>query len=111
MAVSKKTSEEISKARREAGEQGGRAVKATFGSEITRRRFAELIGVTPNTIKRWEVARVVHPRKEKILNSPTNVFTTNDVEFGRLLIAVLRKQSGQVTLEEAAQIVSEQNRR
>jgi hypothetical protein len=111
MAAEKKTTDEISEARRKAGWQGGQAVKATFGTAITRRRFAELIDVAPSTIRRWETAGLVEPRTEYILNSPTKVFDADDVEFGRLLIAVLRKRSGEVSLREAAEIAADQRRR
>lgn len=111
MAAEKKTTDELSEARRKAGRQGGQAVKATFGVEITRRRFADLIDVAPSTIRRWETAGIVEPRTERILNSPTKVFDADDVEFGRLLIAVLRKRSGEVSLWEAAEIVDHKRRR
>ena len=97
----------LSRARSEAGKRGAQAVKATFGAVITRRRFAELIGVSTSTIKRWEQVGVVRPRMEVILKSPTAVFEPSDVEFGRLLIAVLRGRPGQDTIQEAAQIVRE----
>jgi hypothetical protein len=88
-----------------AARQGGEAVRATFGAALTRRRFAELVGISPTTVRRWELAGIVRPRREAILGSPTWVFDPADVEFGRRLISLLRRRSGELALEEAAEIV------
>lgn len=105
MGPNEQTAEQISAARSAAGKLGAQAVKATFGTVITRRRFAELIEVSPSTIRRWELAGLIEPRMEEILKSPTTVFSADDVEFGRRLIALLRKESGKITLKEAARSV------
>jgi hypothetical protein len=91
--------------RLEASRQGGEAVRATFGAALTRRRLAELVGVSPMTVRRWELAGIVTPRREEILGSPTWIFDPTDVEFSRKLISLLRRRSGELTLKEAAEIV------
>lgn len=91
--------------RLEAALQGGEAVRATFGAALTRRRFAELVGVSPTTVRRWELAGIVKPTRDQILGSPTWVFDPSDVEFGRRLISLLRRRSGELALDEAAEIV------
>ena len=90
--------------------RGGEAVRTTFSAALTRRRYAELVGVSVTTVRRWEMARIVKPTRQTILGSPTNVFTVEDVDFGRRLIALLRRRSGVVSLEDAARIVRHQAR-
>lgn len=85
-------------------------MSAIFGAKLTRRRFAELVGVNPTTVRRWELAGIVSPRREEILGSPTWVFDPDDVEFGRRLIALLRLRSGELDLSEAAEIVRRRRR-
>lgn len=96
---------EVSRKRSVAGKRGAQAVKATFGAVITRRRLAELVGVSPNTVRNWEVAGALEPRREEILGSPTVVFEPADVEFGLKLIALLRRHNGQLTVQQAADLV------
>jgi transcriptional regulator with XRE-family HTH domain len=102
---SRKSKQDRGAQRLNAARQGGEAVRATFGAALTRRRFAELVGISPTTVRRWELAGVVRPRREEILGSPTRVFEPADVEFGRRLISLLRRRSGELALEEAAEIV------
>lgn len=80
-------------------------MKASFGAVITRRRLAELIGVSSNTIRNWELAGALEPRREEILGSPTVVFEPADVDFGLKLIALLRQHNGELTIGQAADLV------
>ncbi len=97
--------QEVSRKRSVAGRRGAQAVKATFGAVITRRRLAELVGVSPNTVRNWELAGALEPRREEILGSPTVVFEPADVEFGLKLIALLRRHNGELTVQQAADLV------
>ncbi len=69
---------------------------------ITRRRFCELVGVHPTTLKKWEKRGLVQPELAIVMNSPTRVFTDADVQWGRTLIALLRSRPGELSVEEAA---------
>jgi MerR HTH family regulatory protein len=88
--------------RLEASRRGSRTVSEAFDGAVTRRRYSELVGIHPKTLKRWEDEGVVAPKLETIMNSPTRVFTDRDVEFGRRLIAILRQEPGRYSLSEAA---------
>jgi hypothetical protein len=92
-------------ARLEASRLGAAAVKASFGAVLTRRRFAELVGVSTTTVRRWEMAGIVAPRLEVVLGSPTKVFQPTDVEFGRRLAALIRRHPGEFSLTDAAERV------
>lgn len=89
-------------ARLEASRMGAAAVQASFGAVLTRRRFAELVGISTTTVRRWEKAGVVAPRLEVVLGSPTKVFQPADVEFGRRLAALIRRHPGEFSLTHAA---------
>jgi hypothetical protein len=89
-------------ARLEASRLGAAAVQASFGAVLTRRRFAELVGISTTTVRRWETAGVVVPRLEIVLGSPTKVFQPTDVEFGRRLASMIRRHPGEFSLAEAA---------
>ena len=88
----------------EGSQRGAESVRSDFASATTRRRFCELVAIHPTTLKKWEKQGVLRPRLKTILNSPTRVFSEEDVEFGRRLIALLRARPGEFSLEEAAAI-------
>ena len=90
---------------REGAIEGGEITRSAFAAAITRRRLAELVGISPATVRRWELAGLIRPRREVIQRSPTYVFNRSDVEFGRRLISLLRKRNGELSLDEAAEIV------
>ena len=82
--------------------RGSAAVQREFSAAITRRRFCELVGMHPKTLKRWERLGVVEGQLVPILNSPTRVFSESDVRFGKSLIALLRSRPGELSVAEAA---------
>jgi hypothetical protein len=88
-----------------ASRLGAESVKASFGAFLTRRRYAELVGVSVTTVRRWERVGVVVPHTRVVLNSPTTVFEPEDVDFGRRLAAVIRARPGELSLTEAAAVV------
>ncbi len=97
-----RTDADFAQRRRQASAEGAEIVRATFDAAITRRRLAELVGISTTTVRRWEVAGVIQPRTEVILGSPTKVFDRAEIAFGRRLIAILRERRGTISLEEAA---------
>lgn len=103
-AMSRRTQPVSASKRRqlEGSRRGSAAVKAEFDSAITRRRYAELVGIHATTLQKWERHGVVKPRLATILNSPTRVFTNEDVEFGKKLIALLRQRPGELSVKDAA---------
>jgi hypothetical protein len=88
-----------------ASRLGGQSVKASFGAVLTRRRYAELVGISLTTVRRWETAGIVRPASEVVLGSPTMVFKPADVEFGRRLATLVRSRLGELSLEDAASAV------
>jgi hypothetical protein len=93
------------KKRQLAGSQKGSAVvKEQFDSAITRRVYCELVGIHASTLAKWEKRGVVRPQMEVILNSPTRVFTLEDVELGRAVVEVLRESPGVHSVSEAAEL-------
>jgi hypothetical protein len=86
----------------EGSRRGAEAVRAEFGAAITRRRYCELVGVHPTTLRKWEKRGLVQPELAAVMNSPTRVFTDADVEWGRALIALLRARPGEMSVEDAA---------
>jgi transcriptional regulator with XRE-family HTH domain len=81
---------------------GAEVVRSRFAQKLTRRRFCDLVGVHPTTLRRWERAGIVRPRLEEVLGSPTWVFSEEDVAFATRLIGLLRDHPGQLTLADAA---------
>ena len=77
-------------------------VSAEFASALTRRRFAHAVGISTKTLRRWEAEGVVKPRQQLVLNSPTWVFREQDVDYAKRVIAILRSESGRVSLKDAA---------
>jgi hypothetical protein len=89
----------------EGGRRGGELTRATFAAALTRKRYAELVGINITTVRRWEMAGVVTPKQEVILGSPTYVFDRGDVDFGRRLIDLLRERPGELSVGAAAELV------
>ena len=77
-------------------------MRADFASVITRRRYCELVGIHPTTLRKWERRGLVQPQLSRVMNSPTRVFTDADVQWGRKLIALLRSEPGGLSVDEAA---------
>ncbi len=101
------TDEDARHRQRAGSERGASLVQAEFAAALTRRRFCELVGVHPTTLRRWEAAGVLSPRLETIMRSPTYVFDREDVTFGRRLVVALQEGSGKISVEEAARQVRE----
>jgi len=77
-------------------------VRADFAALITRRRYCELVGIHGTTLRKWEQRGLVRPELVEVMNSPTRVFTEEDVDFGRRIIGLLRSRPGEISIEEAA---------
>ena len=88
--------------RRAASPRGAAAVKQAFDEVLTRRRYAEQVGIHPTTLRRWEAAGVVSPTATAILGIPTRVYTETDVEIGRRVVQLLAEHAGVMSLEQAA---------
>jgi len=82
-------------------------VRAEFDAAITRRRFCDLVGIHATTLAKWEKRGIVKPELQVILNSPTRVFTEEDVVVGKAIIALLRGQRGVLSVEDAAKMARE----
>src|SRR5215216_7426306 len=81
--------------RRLAGSRrGAEAIKASFSNVITRTRYCELVGIHRTTLRRWEREGVVRPALVPMHNIPTHVFTEDDVDLGRRVVALLKDGSG-----------------
>jgi hypothetical protein len=88
--------------RRLAGSRrGAEAIKASFSNVITRTRYCELVGIHRTTLRRWEREGVMRPALLPVRNIPTHVFTEDDVDLGRRLVALLKDGSGRLSLAEA----------
>lgn len=81
-------------------------MRADFATLITRRRYCELVGIHGTTLRKWEQRGLVRPELVEVMNSPTNVFTGEDVDFGKRLISLLRSRPGEMSIEEAAAAVT-----
>lgn len=92
---------------REGARRGAELVQAEFASVVTRKRYCEVVGIHPTTLKRWEAAGVVRPSLKKVMNSPTRVFTPEDVRFGKRLVAALRSSPGKLSVQDAARAVEQ----
>jgi hypothetical protein len=91
--------------RRAASKRGGAAVQQAFGEVLTRRVFAERVGIHMTTVRRWEALGVVAPKREPVLGIPTLIFTEADVAFGKALAQLVRDRPGELSLHQAADIV------
>lgn len=94
--------------RRAASVRGGAAVKQAFDGVLTRRRFAEAVGIHATTLRRWESAGVVSPTPTVVLGIPTAVYTDHDAELGRRIVTLLTENVGVMSLQEAALIAHDQ---
>lgn len=88
--------------RLQGSRRGAAQVKSTFDEHVTRRRYCILVSIHATTLRRWERAGVVRPRKKPILGIPTWVFTDDDVMLGRRVKALLDEKSGTLSATEAA---------
>jgi DNA-binding transcriptional MerR regulator len=84
-------------------------VKRAFDGVLTRRRYAELVGIHATTLRRWESAGVVSPTATEILGIPTLVYADQDVEVGRRIAKLLAEHQGVMSLDEAAHIAHDQS--
>lgn len=100
-----KLSADAKRRRTNGSKLGAEQVKREFESVITRRRYCELVGIHATTLKKWEKLGVLKPALVPVLNSPTRVFTDDDVEFGKRLLGQLRSHAGLISVEQAAQEV------
>lgn len=91
--------------RRAASKRGAAAVQRAFAGALTRRVFAERVGIHMTTVRRWEALGVVTPTRQAVLGIPTLIFTEADVEFGMALAQLLKKRPGELSLEQAARLV------
>jgi transcriptional regulator with XRE-family HTH domain len=92
----------IEQQRRAASRLGGEAVKQAFDQAITRKRFAELVGIHVTTLRRWESSGVVTPAATDIVGIRTLVYTEEDVALGREIVDLLAKNPGTMSLVQAA---------
>lgn len=76
-----------------------------FRSVMTRRRYCETVGIHPTTLRRWESEGILAPSSTRVMNLRTNVFSSEDVAFGKKLIALLRKRPGELSLAQAAELI------
>jgi len=100
-----KTSESSRQQRLEASELGAASVRRAFAETLTRRVFAERLGIHATTLKRWEKQRIVEPQMSAVLGIPTMIYTEADVAFAEALVRVLAQHRGQLSVLQAAQIV------
>jgi len=91
--------------RLEASKRGASAVQRAFAEPLTRRVFAERIGIHATTLKRWEKQGIVEPKLQTVLGIPTMVYTSADVVFAKALMEVLAANSGLISVRDAAQVV------
>lgn len=91
--------------RRAASQRGAAAVQRAFAGALTRRVFAERVGIHMTTVRRWEALGVVAPKREPVLGIPTLIFTEADVEFGKALAQLLKDRHGELSLHQAADLV------
>lgn len=97
--------------RREASRRGAATVKQAFTEALTRRVFAERVGVHLTTVRRWEALAIVTPKRQTVLNIPTLIFDEADVQVGRAVVELLRDHRGTMTLQQASEIVKRQGPR
>ncbi len=88
-----------------ASKRGAAAVQRAFAEVLTRRVFAERVGVHLTTVRRWEAHGIVEPALVPILGIPTLIFTEDDVMFAKALLRTLTERPGELSLRQAAEIV------
>lgn len=91
--------------RRAASKRGAATVQRAFADVLTRRAFAERVGIHLTTVRRWEAFGIIKPRRESVLGIPTLIFTEADAEFGKALAEILAARPGELTLHQAAELV------
>lgn len=84
-------------------------MKRVFAQNLTRRVFAERVGIHATTLRRWEKQRIIEPQLSIVLGSPTMIYTEADVAFGQALVRVLAQHRGQLSVLQAAQIVRKES--
>lgn len=94
--------------RLEASRRGATTVAEAFRSAITRKTFANRLGMHTTTVRRWEALGIVHPQQKEVLGIPTMVFSEKDVERGRAIVALLGAHQGTMSLKQAALVIDEQ---
>jgi hypothetical protein len=90
--------------RRAASKRGGDTIRQAFEEVLTRRVFAERVGIHITTVRRWEALGVVTPRLEAVRGIPTKIFAPDDVALGRQIVAIMQQQPGELSLTDAASI-------
>jgi hypothetical protein len=105
VATERVRSEDSLRRQLEGARRGGDLVRSEFAASLTRRRYCELVGIHPMTLKRWEKAGIVEPTTQVILKSPTRVFAPEDVAFGKRLVALIQEKPGTLSLRAAAKLV------
>lgn len=69
---------------------------------LTRRGYADRVGVNFNTVRRWEERDLVFPREELIGRRSVWAFSEDEVLFGLEMKRLRETQRGRMTLEGAA---------
>lgn len=99
-----------SEQRLRASQLGAAAVQEAFAKVITRRAFADRVGIHATTLRRWETDGIVTPDLVPVLGIRTMVFTETDVAFGRAVKQRLEERPGRLSVREAAAQVREQHK-
>lgn len=88
-----------------ASRVGAAVVQDAFAGVITRRAFADQVGIHATTLKRWESDGIVKPDLVPVLGIPTMVFMEADVALGRAVKQRLDEQPGMLSVRQAAALV------
>lgn len=95
-------------AKRLAGSRkGAETIREAFAQTLTRRHFAQLVGIHPTSLMRWEKAGIVTPTTTTVLGITTKVYTDKDVEFGHIVVRLLNAERGRLSLTDAAALARE----
>jgi hypothetical protein len=89
----------------------GDTTRALFAHLMTRRRYAEAVGVHLKTVVNWEKHGVVKPRTRYVGSTPVRTFTQVQVDFGKRLKAVLAENNGRISVVEAAKLARRRSTR
>ena len=87
----------------EGSKLGASVISKRFGAVLTRKRFSAEVGIHPKTLKKWEAAKVIEPRMDRIGGVATAVFDQSDVELGREVVKQLRSHPGTMSLADATE--------
>lgn len=71
--------------------------------EIGCKIFCERVGISQSTLSRWVAEKVVVP--DRVGSHFRQVFTEEDVQFGRELIELLNKRKGEYSLQQMVKVV------